>query len=64
MFSLHASHLHPLQHPCTTGIFCPFSDVEMVMVNGTVLMEKGALTTIDEERILFETGKDFLRLVS
>lgn len=65
MFSLHASHLHPLHSiPAQLVYSALSSDVEMVMVNGTVLMEKGALTTIDEERILFETGKISSRLVS
>lgn len=32
-------------------------DVDTVLVNGKVLMEKGKLTTIDEERVMYEVNK-------
>ena len=33
------------------------SDVSLVMVDGKILLENGALTTIDEERVIFESNR-------
>lgn len=65
MVKLNSPHLHPLHSVPAQLVYAALSsDVELVMVNGTILMEKGALKTVDEERILFETGKISSRLVS
>lgn len=37
-------------------------DVDTVMVNGKVLLENGKLTTIDEERVIFEAGGRAMKL--
>jgi len=65
MIKLNSSHLHPLHSVPAQLVYAALSsDIELVMVNGTILMEKGDLKTVDEERILFETGKISSRLVS
>jgi 5-methylthioadenosine/S-adenosylhomocysteine deaminase len=38
------------------------SEVDTVIVNGKVLLEKRRLTTIDEERVIFETNRIFDRV--
>lgn len=38
------------------------SEVDTVIVNGKVLLEKRRLTTIDEERVIFETNRIFDRI--
>ncbi len=65
MFKLNSSHLHPLHGIPAQLVYAALSsDVEMVMVNGNILLENGDLKTLDEERILFETGKISSRLVN
>jgi len=65
MFKLNSSHLHPLHSIPAQLVYAALSsDVEMVMVNGNILLENGDLKTLDEERILFETGKISSRLVN
>lgn len=65
MVKLNSPHLHPLHSVPAQLVYAALSsDIELVMVNGTILMEQGALKTVDEERILFETGKISSRLVS
>ena len=38
------------------------SEVDTVLVDGRVLLEKGRLTTIDEERVLYESGRVYKRV--
>lgn len=38
------------------------SEVDTVLVDGRVLLEKGRLTTIDEERVIYETNRIFERV--
>ncbi len=64
MVKLGSPHLHPL-HSITAHLAYSAlsSDVELTMIDGNILMEKGDLKTVDEERILFETEKISARLV-
>ena len=39
------------------------SDVVLVMVDGRILLEDGQLTTIDEERVLFEAARSARELL-
>jgi 5-methylthioadenosine/S-adenosylhomocysteine deaminase len=65
MVNLNLPHLYPLHSiPAQIVYSALSSDVELAMVNGNILMEKGDLKTVDEERILFETAKISSRLVS
>lgn len=65
MVKLNSPHLHPLHSVPAQLVYAAYSsDVELVMVNGIILMEKGDLKTVDEEKILSETGKISSRLVS
>ena len=64
MINLDQPHLHPLHSlPAQIVYSALSSDVELVMVDGNILMEKGDLKTLDEEKILFETAKISSRLV-
>ncbi|MDO9535858.1 MAG: amidohydrolase [Bacillota bacterium] len=64
MFNLKKPHFYPLHNLISHLVYsAASSDVELVMVNGKFLMEKGKLLTIDEERILFEAQNRALRLV-
>ncbi len=57
-------HLFPLHNLLAQIVYSAgAADVDLVMVNGRVLMEKRRLLTIDEERVLFEGQKRALRLV-
>lgn len=65
MVKLNSPHLHPLHSVPAQLVYAAYSsDIELVMVNGIILMEKGDLKTVDEEKILSETGKISSRLVS
>ena len=65
MIDLRQPHLQPLHSiPAQIVYSAQSGDVEMVMVNGKILMEKGELKTIDQEKVLFETGKITSRLIS
>lgn len=64
MLSLKKPHMFPLHNLLTQVVYSSAgSDVEMVMVNGKILMEKRNLLTIDEERVLFEAQKRAFSLV-
>ncbi len=60
-----APHATPLHDPVATIAYnIQGSDVDTVMVGGKILMEGKELTTIDEERILFEANRIGERLRS
>ena len=64
MIDLNAAHLQPLHSiPAHLVYSAISSDVEMVMVNGKVLMENRRLLTVDEEKVIYEAGKIAARLV-
>jgi 5-methylthioadenosine/S-adenosylhomocysteine deaminase len=64
IMQLKKPHLFPLHNLLAHLVYSAgSSDVDLVMVNGKVLMEKRKLLTIDEERVLFETQKRALELV-
>ncbi len=55
MFDLNQPHFTP-HHDLTAHLVYASqpSDIKLVMVNGKVLMEDGKLTTLDEEKIMFQ----------
>lgn len=64
MLSIKKPHMFPIHNLLAQVVYsAAASDVELVMVNGKILMEKRNLLTIDEERVLFEAQKRALRLV-
>lgn len=64
MFKLNKPHFFPLHNLTAHLVYSAGAgDVDLVMVNGRVLMEKGRLLTIDEERILYEASQRAQRLV-
>ena len=63
--SLKKPHLSPLHNlPAHLVYSAAASDVELVMVNGIILMEKRVLLTIDEEKVLYEAQKRAEKLVN
>ncbi|NLL58894.1 MAG: amidohydrolase [Firmicutes bacterium] len=63
--SLKKPHLSPLYNlPAHLVYSAAASDVELVMVNGVILMEKRVLLTIDEEKVLYEAQKRADKLVN
>lgn len=51
-------HLTPLHNPLAHIVYAAAAaDVEYVIVDGQLLLEKGTLTGIDEERVIFEASK-------
>lgn len=64
MFDLSGPHLNPLHNPLAQIAYSAMaSDIDLVAVDGKVLLEKGELKTIDEERVLFEASRRAFRLV-
>ena len=58
LFSMHGAAWTPCHNPVSLLAYAAkSSSVDTVMVDGKLLMENGALTTLDEERILFEAQK-------
>ena len=58
LFSMHGAAWTPCYNPVSLLAYAAkSSSVDTVMVDGKLLMENGALTTLDEERILFEAQK-------
>ena len=58
LFSMHGAAWTPCYNPVSLLAYsAKSSSVDMVMVNGKVLMERGMIKTLDEERILFEAQK-------
>ncbi|MEW5921006.1 MAG: amidohydrolase [Bacillota bacterium] len=63
MLDLEKPHLYPRHDLCAHLVYAAVaSDVEMVMVKGTILMERRELLTIDEEKILYEANVRAARL--
>ncbi len=57
-------HLHPLNNPHSAVVYsAQGGDVDTVIVDGTILMEKRELKTIDEERVKFEADSIAKRLL-
>jgi len=57
-------HLCPLNNPYSAIVYSACgSDVDTVIVDGTVLMENRKLTTIDEERVMYEANMRSKRLI-
>ncbi|MCR4771935.1 MAG: amidohydrolase [Oscillospiraceae bacterium] len=55
--------LRPFNDPASSLVYSAAgSEVESVMVNGEFLLDKGELTTIDRERVYYETEKTCRRL--
>ncbi len=58
-----APHMLPLHDPLAQLVYAASSaDVEFVMIDGNILMEKGELTTLDEEKIKAEASRCARRL--
>lgn len=58
LFSMHGAEWTPCYHPASLLAYAAkSSSIDTVMVNGSLLMENGALTTLDEERILYEAQR-------
>ncbi|MDW7651551.1 MAG: amidohydrolase [Bacillota bacterium] len=64
MLDLHRPHLTP-QHDLVAHLVYAAqpADVTLVMVNGKILLENGELTTLDEEKILFQAEQRAIHLV-
>ena len=63
MLDLLKPHLYPRHDLCAHLVYAAAAaDVELVMVNGKLLMEQRKLLTIDEERVLYETNRRAERL--
>jgi len=57
-------HLFPVNDPFSAIVYsAQASDVDTVIVDGNILMEKRELKTIDEERLKYEVGKISKRLL-
>ncbi len=57
-------HLQPLYDPVAQVVYCAkSSDIDTVICRGKVLMEKGELKTLDEEKVLHET-KEWAKKIS
>ncbi|SDF57544.1 amidohydrolase [Sporolituus thermophilus] len=63
LLSLQGPHWHPRHDLVSLLVYAAQSgDVDTVMVNGRILLEKGNLTTIDEERVKYEAARRSMRL--
>jgi len=64
MFDLHKPHLTP-QHDLIAHLVYAAQpgDLTLVMVDGKILLENGELTTLDEEKILFQAQERAMHLV-
>lgn len=57
-------HLTPMHDPLAHLVYASAAaDVDLVMVDGRVLLERGALKTLDEEKIRYESARCAKRLV-
>ena len=64
MINLDQPHFYP-QHNLSASLVysAQASDVNLVMVNGVILMERGELKTIDQEKLIFEISNISQRLM-
>lgn len=64
LWDMHAPHWYPRHDALSLLTYAANAgDVHTVIVNGKVLLDNKRLTTIDEERLLFEANKRAFRLV-
>jgi 5-methylthioadenosine/S-adenosylhomocysteine deaminase len=65
MIDLHRPHLTP-QHDLVAHLVYAAqpSDITMVMIHGKIVMEDGRVTTLDEEKIIFQAQQRAMYLVS
>ncbi len=65
IMKLKKPHLFPLHNLLGHLVYsAAASDVDLVMVNGKILMENRELLTIDEEKVLFEAQNRAFKLVN
>lgn len=58
-------HLCPLNDPYSAIVYCAHgSDVDTVIVDGNILMEKRELKNLDEERIMYEVRSASKRMIN
>lgn len=56
-------HLNPIFDPSAHLVYsAAAADVSLVMVDGQILVDNGSLTTLDEERIIYEASRRAYRL--
>jgi 5-methylthioadenosine/S-adenosylhomocysteine deaminase len=64
MLDLHRPHLTPQHNLVAHLVYATQpSDITMVMVDGKILLENGQLTTLDEEKIIFQAEQRAIHLV-
>jgi 5-methylthioadenosine/S-adenosylhomocysteine deaminase len=64
LFDMRKPHLRPRHNLLSNIVYSAKSpDISHVIVNGRVLMKDGVLTTLDEERILYEAERRAFRMV-
>jgi 5-methylthioadenosine/S-adenosylhomocysteine deaminase len=64
LFDFRKPHLRPRHNLLSNIVYSAKSpDISHVIVDGRVLMREGQLTTLDEERILYEAERRAFRLV-
>lgn len=64
LFDMHAPHWYPRHDKVSILTYAATaSDVNTVLINGKVVMQNRILTTIDEEKVIFEANKRGLSLV-
>jgi len=65
LFNMHAPHWYPRNDRLSLLAYSANSgDVHTVLVNGEILLENKRLTTIDEERVIYEANKRGLGLIA
>jgi len=64
VFDFRKPHLRPRHNLLSNIVYSAKSpDISHVIVNGQILLKEGALTTLDEERILYEAEQRAFRMV-
>jgi 5-methylthioadenosine/S-adenosylhomocysteine deaminase len=64
MLDLHKPHLTPRHDLVAHLVYAAQpDDITLVMVDGKILLENGELTTLDEEKIMFQAQESAMRLV-
>lgn len=65
LFSMDSTRWHPRHDLLSLLVYsADASSVDTVIVDGKILMEKGALTTIDEEKVLYEANRRAMALTA
>ncbi|TYQ16428.1 UNVERIFIED_CONTAM: 5-methylthioadenosine/S-adenosylhomocysteine deaminase [Acetivibrio alkalicellulosi] len=58
LFDMNKTHICPINNPISAIAYCvQGSDVDTVIIDGNIVMEKGQLTTIDEEKVKYEVKR-------